>query len=587
MSSTKQPTHVAECHGIKVPPSPMLTEERRGRIDAERYERKEIAGALEVVRPGDKVLELGAGLGLVGAVTAKQAKPAKVLAYEANPELIPHISQLYRMNRLGTKIEIRNEVLLSDPEAPEEVTFHLHKSFLGSSLIEDEHKSTHQISVPTASYKTLLDDFSPDVIIMDIEGGELEFLRHADLSGVRAMVVEFHPDAYGRKGTRECKEILKAAGMVKIAELCTRLVWTVVRVAALTPPMPDKGWSQEIEVLEGATVIPPDEQNFVQKAGVLRSDGSYCSKGALWRNGRVLTEEPEKPEGPLTTRKGTWLWGGVLWMHFGHFLVESTSRLWALDHLKEEIDGILFVPKRPRNGSDVHDFQQRFVRLMGTDVEVACAASPERVEKLIVPGQGFGLGNMIEGTAPYRATMTERFAAEIPPEGDDRLYVSRSALPSGRGNLIGELELEAHLESLGYRIYHPEKHSIEEQIATYKAAKKIIAAEGSALHLMAMVISPKTEVAIIVRRPSGATRNLERHLTSFKGVKPLLATHLVRSWKPFSKAKPRLWMGELDMPALQADLAAAGFIRKNAKKWPPLSEADVQEKLGTDFVEVA
>lgn len=586
-STTKTPLHVAISHGIKVPPNPMLDDERLGRINSERYERQEIAGALKIIRPGDNVLELGAGIGLVGAVTARNANPAKVLSFEANPELIPHIHALYDLNDLGDQIEVRNEVLLSASDAPKEVTFHVRNSFLGSSLIDTTRRPTRQITVPTAAYAQVKRDFAPDVLVMDIEGGELEFLRHASLDGLRGIVIEFHPEAYGREGMRECKGILERAGFAKVPGLCSRTVWTVTHEPALAPPMPDIGWSRRIETIENAQVYPPDEQNFVQKAGVLRPDGSYCSAGALWRNGRTLTTRPDAAEATLPKRSGTWLWGGVLWMHFGHFLVESTSRLWAFDHLREKIDGVLFIPKRPRNGSEVAEFQHEFGRLLNLDVPIACAGSPEEVERLIVPGQGFGLGNMIVGTDEYKATIANRFATDIPAEGSDRLYISRSKLPSGRGNLIGEPELESYLANQGYRIYHPEKHDVRHQIATYKAARKVIAAEGSALHMLALVAQPDAEVAIVVRRPSGATRNLERHLTSFTGRQPTLVTQLTRSWKPLGKAKPRLWMGELDMPALRQDLIDAGFIRKNAAKWAALDPADVQARLGDKFEEVA
>jgi len=293
------------------------------------------------------------------------------------------------------------------------------------------------------------------------------------------------------------------------------------------------------------------------------------------------------PEGTLATRKGTWLWGGVLWMHFGHFLVESTTRLWALDVLKEDIDGILFIPKRPRNGDEVLSFQQDFVTMMGVDIPVACAASPEKVERLIVPGQGFGLGSMISGTDAFRKAFANRFAKEVQADGPDKLYISRSKLPSGRGNLIGETELEALLSAEGYTIYHPEKHDIHHQVATYKAAKKIIAAEGSALHMLAMVADKKSDVAMIVRRPSGATRNLETHLESFTGKAPVTITQLIRSWKPRGPAKPRMWMGELDMPALQASLVEGGFISKGKATWTSLDSKVVQERLGDRFEEVA
>ena len=586
-STSKTPTHAAECLGVKVPDSPMLTPTRIERINAARYEGQEIAGALEVVQPGDKVLELGAGIGIVGAVVAKNAKPAKVLSFEANPGLIEHINALYKLNRLSSKIEVRNEVLISAPDAPETMAFHIRNSYLGSSLIDSDTRATTRVDVPTADYAKVHKDFAPDVLLMDIEGGELDFLRHASLEGVRAIVIEFHPEAYGKDGMMECKSILERAGFAKVPGHCTRHVWTCTFDAGLRPPVPDSGWTSQIETLENAYVVPPVEQNFVQQAGILTADGSYHAGGALWRNGRALTTQPTMPEGDVPLREGTWLWGGVLWMHFGHFLVESTARLWALDHLKEDIDGILFIPKRPRNGAEVLDFQRMLVSCMGTDLPVECAGAPERVERLIVPGQGFGLGPMITGTENFRTAFAKRFGKDIKADGPEKLYISRSLLPAGRGNLIGEPELEAQLIAEGYTIYHPQKHDIRHQIATYKAARKVIAAEGSALHMLAMVADRNADVAMIVRRPSGATRNIEIHLEAFSGKAPVTLTHLKRSWKPRGPAKPRTWMGELDMPALQGSLAEAGFISKGGKRWNPLDPSTVQERLGNRFEEVA
>lgn len=580
------PTHVAECHGVKVPDSPMMTPERAERINAARYEGQEIAGALEVIHPGDHVLELGAGLGLVGAIAAKNGNPAKVLAFEANPNLIEHINALYALNGLSNRIEVRNEVLISAPDAPETMPFHIRNSYLGSSLIDTDRRATTRVDVPTADYAKIHSNFEPDVLLMDIEGGELEFLRHASLNGVRAIVIEFHPEAYGIEGMRECKSILKRAGFGKVEGHCTRHVWTCTHDPSLTPPLSQSGWATEKQTLENAVVVPPTEQNFVQAAGVLRADGSYCSSGALWRNGRALTVKPKMPAEDIETRKGTWLWGGLLWMHFGHFLVESTARLWALDNLDEPIDGILFVPKRPRNGSEVHPFQHEFVSLMGTDAPVVSLDAPTRVERLIVPGQGFGLGSLIEGTQSYRDAIARNFAKDIKPEGPDKIYISRSQLPAGRGNLIGEAELEKHLAKQGYTIFHPEKHDLTSQIATYKAARQIIAAEGSALHLLAMVAQADQQVAIIVRRPSSATVQLQKHLKSFAEIKPLMLNQLTRSWKPTGPAKSRLWMGELNMPALQKDLAAAGFIKASKTKWKSLSRDDVSARLGEKFEEV-
>jgi FkbM family methyltransferase len=215
----------AEYRGVRVPASPFLHRKRIAQINAGAYERDEVAGALHVVREGDSVLELGAGIGVVGTVVAKLVRPRRLLSFEANPRLIPHIRTMYRLNGLAGIAEVRNEVLLGGQDRPGTVTFHLHASFLGSSLVGNS-RSVEPVEVATADLGATLNAFRPDVMILDIEGGERDILRHADLSAVRAVVVEFHPDVYGVDGMEECKQMLGSAGLQRVEEASTRRVWT-------------------------------------------------------------------------------------------------------------------------------------------------------------------------------------------------------------------------------------------------------------------------------------------------------------------------------------------------------------------------
>jgi FkbM family methyltransferase len=216
-----------ECRGVRVPHSPYLPERRIDKIRAGGYEPEEIAGALAVVRPGDRVLELGAGLGIVGAVMASNAGPSAVISFEANPALIPHIRALYDMNGLGGVISVRNEVLLGGPDRPATMPFHIGRSFFTSSLLNESGRET--VDVPTGDLAEVMAEFDPQVMLVDIEGGELDLLRHADLTRLRAAVVEFHPAVYGVEGMRECKQALRAAGLAKIDAHSTRTVWTCAR----------------------------------------------------------------------------------------------------------------------------------------------------------------------------------------------------------------------------------------------------------------------------------------------------------------------------------------------------------------------
>ncbi|TNJ47707.1 FkbM family methyltransferase [Phaeobacter sp. B1627] len=219
----------AVCLGVKVPASDFLTETRIERINAARYEGQEIAGALHVVRETDRVLEVGAGLGVVGAVIALNARPQKLLSFEANPELIPVITALHEMNGLVGRIEVRNQVLWAGADRPDTLAFHLRTSFLGSSVLNEGGRPSRVVQVPTADLAEVIDGFQPTVLVMDIEGGELALLDAMDLSSFRAIVMEFHPDAYEVAGMRRCKAILRKAGFAKVEKVSTRTVWTCVR----------------------------------------------------------------------------------------------------------------------------------------------------------------------------------------------------------------------------------------------------------------------------------------------------------------------------------------------------------------------
>lgn len=229
-------------HGVRLPPHRQYLPERRiERIRNGRYEWQEIAGALHAIRPGDRVLELGAGIGIVGAVIAKNRAPARILSYEANPALIGYARAMHRANGLGEVIELRNAVLMSDPDAPATTDFHVHASFLGSSLIAPAGRRSTRVAVAVERLAAVTADFSPEVMVIDIEGGELAFFRHADLSKLRAVIVELHPKVYGQDGLAECLALLHSAGLARIEAVSHPTVVAYARPAAGSATGPAAG----------------------------------------------------------------------------------------------------------------------------------------------------------------------------------------------------------------------------------------------------------------------------------------------------------------------------------------------------------
>ena len=136
----------------------------------------------------------------------------EVFASLSGKRLIPRIQALYAEN--GSPITLLHGAVFSDPAAPEAVTFYVRGNFLGSGLDVADAAKARPVQVPVIRYADLTARHPHDVLLMDIEGAERDFLRHADLSGVRLIIAEFHRKIYGREGMRDCRRMLAGHGFV-------------------------------------------------------------------------------------------------------------------------------------------------------------------------------------------------------------------------------------------------------------------------------------------------------------------------------------------------------------------------------------
>ncbi len=96
--------------GIKVPFVPaIITPKIERPMRNNRYEGGECAALRRILRPGDRVLELGAGVGLLSTVAGLIEGIGSVTTIEANPDLIPLIRETHRLNGV-TGVDLRNGV---------------------------------------------------------------------------------------------------------------------------------------------------------------------------------------------------------------------------------------------------------------------------------------------------------------------------------------------------------------------------------------------------------------------------------------------------------------------------------------------
>ncbi|MEO8531246.1 MAG: glycosyltransferase family 61 protein [Deltaproteobacteria bacterium] len=327
------------------------------------------------------------------------------------------------------------------------------------------------------------------------------------------------------------------------------------------PPQVDSGWSREIVTLKNALIAPPVDSGTAQQCGIYTEAGEWCPHGATWRGWKPMMSPYATPPEVQNKIAGRHVFCGQIWAHFGHWMAESMSRLWALDHLDEKPDGLIFMVKRPRRGATVHSYQKAFLDALGIDLPITIVFEATKVEELIVPGQGFGLGSIISGTPEFRDFMHGRLGKGDVPEGARKLYVSRSALGGKMGGLLLETVLEDNLRAAGYEIYHPQQHSLADQIAAYRAADMVLGPDGSALHLLGFVARPEQKIGVILRRNSAVAKGITSHIKGFTGVTPGEYNALSTDWLPKDVGRAsRNSFGQLDFEGLQQMLIADGFI---------------------------
>lgn len=333
--------------------------------------------------------------------------------------------------------------------------------------------------------------------------------------------------------------------------------------------MTDGGVAPAPLILHQASVVPPlaDKGPFQRAPGVFDRDGTFCDRANVQRGAGFELSPRRLTAAPRTQLAGRHLYGGQINHHFGHFLCESLSRLWALDHLDRPVDSILLLPRRAGSDRTLQGFHRAVFGQLSLPVPVRIVDEPLAVEELAVPEQGFGIGALSSGTPAFRRYIHDHLAPDVTPEGPENLYISREGLGLMSGSIIGEYALSMNLRHSDYVAFAPEQHDIRTQIARYRAAKRIVAVEGSALHLYGFVGHADQQVAVIARRSDLlAANDLADQIRTFCGNSPLVVDAIRREWDvspgPVRSSKS---VSELDMVQVGQALHAAGMT--GPRRW--------------------
>lgn len=289
--------------------------------------------------------------------------------------------------------------------------------------------------------------------------------------------------------------------------------------------------------------------------------------------------------------------GGRLNDHFGHFLLESLSRLWAYETFRQFDPYIFFytpwgMPDYLEKSNYIYQVLSGFKiphnKLIFTN-------HPIRLRKVIIPCQKSGCYSYLKNPEPVFFDFVRKFQfQQIKPTGFenvDKLYVSRSKLPANLGKIIGESLFEEYLISEGYKIFHPEKFNFFQQLTVYKNAKKLIFSGGSAAHACILLPDLQADVAVILRWAGSNPRWDQVRLAivdQFRGYgKEVLSVDTVKGQYRFGLDP---WSGLSNIDWYQASilLQKQGFVTKPFYQFNEINERDLAKGyLETYIKEIA
>ena len=197
--------------GIKMPKDGLFVKGRvRGRLKREAYETGFTDGALSAVKSGDRVLELGSGLGFTTAHIARAYDLEALRCYDGHPGVIAYAAAMLATNGIFNA-DLMHGVL---DKRRGRRAFYCVDPFLRSSLRPSSERTMQRITVPAVNAGQVFQHFRPTILLCDIEGSEVDVAEAAPLVMLDRALVRLNPDIIGDSGVARVFAAFAEAGLV-------------------------------------------------------------------------------------------------------------------------------------------------------------------------------------------------------------------------------------------------------------------------------------------------------------------------------------------------------------------------------------
>ncbi|MDR0826605.1 MAG: glycosyltransferase family 61 protein [Desulfovibrio sp.] len=217
-----------------------------------------------------------------------------------------------------------------------------------------------------------------------------------------------------------------------------------------------------MRLLKNATIIPLEGTMDSFTGGIYSADGKFIEDSLLYRGKQASLQQA------IEYLPDTYIYGGCLFGHFGHFIWESLSRLYAIRQCKNY--PILFISPN----IEVFNGQKILFKTIGIRNEIKLIKVPTSIRDLIYSPPGSSLNPLCITDEQIDSLKYFNFSEHT----NEKIWLSRAKLKIGK--LINELSIETEIQKIGYKIIHPEILPLQKQVKLISTSDVVAGCDGSA-----------------------------------------------------------------------------------------------------------
>ena len=271
-------------------------------------------------------------------------------------------------------------------------------------------------------------------------------------------------------------------------------------------------------VLPGKRKEEVHTNDGVYKGGVCDSSFNFIAGMTRSRtnpNANMNCASSYVPDDEVDVRHESVVFGGVMFHHFGHALLETMSRLWYFAENPDEKRKVVFIEYYSPHEHSYDETQMLELMGIGKD-QIEVIKRPTRFDEVLVPDE-----TIFALSGEYRKEYIKAFefmAKNTTPASCKKVYFTRSRLDHPQRISMNEEYYEEFFKRRGYSVFAPEQLPLKEQISLAAGAEEFVGSCGTITHLL-LFASPNVRATVLNRTPQVLPPQLI--VDAARGIEPL------------------------------------------------------------------